>query len=137
MSVLADTHALVWFLHADERLSSRARRTLDNAQQDPAAGIVVSVATRMDLHYLVRKGTFDAEQVRRLWAVTADPALNISAADITSSVVEHFDRPELQALRDPWDRLITATAIDRGLPLVTRDEAITVVAAEGLLQVVW
>lgn len=52
-------------------------------------------------------------------------------------MVEHFDRPELQALRDPWDRLITATAIDRGLPLVTRDEAITAVAADALLEIVW
>ena len=42
MRVVADTHALIWFLEADEHLSARAREVLEQAQQDPDGGIVVS-----------------------------------------------------------------------------------------------
>jgi PIN domain nuclease of toxin-antitoxin system len=50
--VVADTHALIWFLEADERLSAPAREVLEQTQQDPDGGIVVSMASRLDLHYL-------------------------------------------------------------------------------------
>jgi PIN domain nuclease of toxin-antitoxin system len=135
--VVADTHALIWFLEADQRLSARAREVLEQAQQDPDGGIVVSVASRLDLHYLQRAGRFSPANVERWWAVTEDPSWNISSVAITGPVVAYFDSAELAALRDPWDRLITATAIDLGVPLVTKDRAITAVAETGAVEVIW
>lgn len=137
MRVVADTHALVWFLEADGRLSARAQEVLQQAQQDPAGGIIVSVASRLDLHYLRRAGRFSPADVQRWWAVTEDPSWNISSAAITGALVAHFDSAVLAALRDPWDRLITATAIDLGVPLVSKDRAITAVAETGAVQVIW
>jgi PIN domain nuclease of toxin-antitoxin system len=135
--VVADTHTFVWFHSEDARLSGRARDALDDAQRDPEGGIVLSVATRLDLHYLQRSARFSSEAVRRLWAVTDDPSANITVAAITAAVVDRFDAPELARLTDPWDRLITATAIELGVPLVTRDRAITAVATAGALEVIW
>ena len=137
MRVVADTHALIWFLEADGRLGARARDVLGQAQQDPDGGIVVSVASRLDLHYLQRSGRFSPAEVQHWWAVTEDPSWNISSAAITGPVVAHFDSARLAALRDPWDRLITATAIDLGIPLVTKDRAITAVAETGAVEVIW
>ncbi|MGY1642001.1 type II toxin-antitoxin system VapC family toxin [Geodermatophilus sp. SYSU D00703] len=137
MRVVADTHAFIWFLQADQRLSARAREVLEQAQQDPDGGIVVSVASRLDLHYLRRAGRFSRAEVQRWWAVTEDPSWNIISAAITGSVVAYFDSAGLAALRDPWDRLITATAIDLGTPLVTKDRAITTVGQSGAVEVIW
>ncbi len=137
MRVVADTHALVWFLEADERLSARAREVLEQAQQEPDGGIAVSLASRLDLHYLQRAGRFSADDVRRMWAVTEDPSSNISSVAITGPVVARFDSAELTVLRDPWDRLITATAIDFDAPLVTKDRAITTIGEAGAVQIVW
>ncbi len=137
MRVVADTHALLWFVEADQRLSVRAREVLQQAQQDPDGGIIVSVASRLDLHYLQRAGRFSPADVQRWWAVTEDPSWNISSASITGSLVAHFDSLELAALQDPWDRLITATAIDLVAPLVSKDRAITAVAETGVLEVIW
>lgn len=137
MRVVADTHALVWFLEGDQRLSARAREVLQQAQQDPDGGIIVSVASRLDLHYLQRTGRFGPADVQRWWAVTEDPSWNIHSAAIAGPVVAHFDSAALAALRDPWDRLITATAIDLGVPLVTKDRAITAVAETSAVQVIW
>jgi PIN domain nuclease of toxin-antitoxin system len=45
-----------------------------------------------------------------------------------------FDAAELTALRDPFDALICAAAIDLSLPLITRDE--TIVGA-GRVKTIW
>jgi hypothetical protein len=46
-------------------------------------------------------------------------------------------RPILASLRDPWDRLIVATAIELGVPLITADGAITALSESGVVEVVW
>ncbi len=108
---------------------------LEQAQQDPDGGIV-SMASRLDLHYLQRAGRFSPADVQRWWAVTEDPSWNISSAAITGPVVAYFDAAALAGLRDPWDRLITATAIDLGTPIFTKHRAITAIAQAGPVEIV-
>jgi PIN domain nuclease of toxin-antitoxin system len=95
------------------------------------------MASRLDVHYLQRAGRFSPADVEGWWAVTEDPSWNISSAPITGPVVAFFDSAELAALRDPWDRLITATAMELAAPLVTKDRAITAVAQTGAVEVIW
>ena len=45
MKVLLDTHALLWWLLADERLSATARRTIG----DDSTSVFVSAATAYEL----------------------------------------------------------------------------------------
>ena len=75
--------------------------TLERAQHHPDGGIAVSLASRLDLHYLHRAGRFSPDDVRRIWAVTEDPSSTTSAVPITAPAVAHFDSAELAALRDP------------------------------------
>lgn len=137
MSVLADTHALHWFLTAPEQLSRTALDRLHEAELDEAAGIAVSVASRIDLHYLVISGRLDASAATQIWSVTTYPDVNVRAVSVTPSIADRFGEPALAALRDPWDRLIVATAIDLDVPLITRDGAITQVGTTGVVEVVW
>jgi PIN domain nuclease of toxin-antitoxin system len=58
-------------------------------------------------------------------------------AAITGPVVAYFDSAELAALRDPWDRLITAMAMELAAPLVMKDRAIAAVAQTGAVEVIW
>lgn len=97
---------------------------------------MVSLTSRLDLHYLQRAGRFSHDQVQRIWSVTADAGTNISDHAITAAVVDRFDAAELSELRDPWDRLIAWTAMTLNVPLVTRDRVITRVAATGVLTVI-
>lgn len=53
---------------------------------------------------------------------------------ITLSVPAAFQQIARDALGDPWDRFMTATAMALGLPLVTRDQRIT---EPGLTDTTW
>ena len=98
---------------------------MHEAQLEGAPGLVVSVASRVDLHYLVASGRLDAALAAQVWAVTTYPDVNVRAAPVTETIAERFSDAELAALRDPWDRLIVASAIDLGMPLVTKDSVMT------------
>jgi len=62
------------------------------------------------------------------------PDSSLDPIPITTDVVAAFGSIPLPAIRDPWDRLIMATAIDLGLPLVSADAQI---AATGLVEILW
>ncbi len=48
----------------------------------------------------------------------------------------YFDAAALAGLQDPWDQLITATAIDLGAPLVTKDRALTAIGQAGAVEII-
>jgi PIN domain nuclease of toxin-antitoxin system len=137
--VLADTHALVWWLTDPAQLGSAARTELDAAQADSAGGIAVSVASRLDLHYLVKKGTFSESAADAMWNVTTDPTVNIWAVPVTSRIADRFGDQTIAAspLTDPWDRLIVATAVELGVPLITKDRKMRDLAPQIGISAIW
>jgi PIN domain nuclease of toxin-antitoxin system len=118
--VFADTHALIWYLFDEERLSSEARTALDGAI---AAGfpILVSAISIIEIIYLEEKHKIRAgaaERIRRACEVET-PSIEVIAVD---SVVAHGIRQiERADVPDMPDRIIAATAVALGVPLVTRD----------------
>jgi hypothetical protein len=63
-----------------------------------------------------------------------DPKTSLEAEPITLDVTAAFRQIPRDALGDPWDRFITATAMTLGLPLVTRDRRIR---ESGLVETIW
>ncbi len=135
MRVVADTHALVWYLldDPDRRLSPAAITALERAESTD--GIAVSVASVVDLWYVIRtRGTFTDDQLDRVLELLRDPETSLEAAPITLDVTAAFRQIPRDALGDPWDRFITATAMALGLPLVTRDGRIR---ESGPVETIW
>jgi PIN domain nuclease of toxin-antitoxin system len=133
--VVADTHALVWYLldDPDRRLSPAAITALEQAESTD--GIAVSVASVVDLWYVIRtRGTFTDEQLDQVLGLLHDPETSLEAAPITLDVTAAFRQIPRDALGDPWDRFITATAMALGLPLVSRDGRIR---ESGLVDTIW
>lgn len=132
MKVVADSHALVWFSQGSSQLSERAREALGEAEV--SEGIVVSVASLIDLWYVTQttKGvsTQELSDLRRLVTTSA----GIDLHPITVEVADRYTGIDRDLLRDPWDRLIAATALVLGVPLVTRDGPIH---SSGLVEAVW
>jgi PIN domain nuclease of toxin-antitoxin system len=133
--VVADTHALVWYLldDPDRRLSPGARTALERAES--INGIAVSVASVVDLWYVIRtRGTFTDDQLNQVLGLLRDPKTSLEAEPITLDVTAAFRQIPRDALGDPWDRFITATAMALDLPLVTRDRRIR---ESGLVETIW
>jgi hypothetical protein len=80
------------------------------------------------------------EQLRGIVALLDGPTSPLEGEPITMPITAAFEQIPLTMLRDPWDRLITATAMTLEVPLVTADAKIrrsglgrdNVVATSGL-----
>jgi PIN domain nuclease of toxin-antitoxin system len=133
--VVADSHALIWYLIDDprQRLSEAAIEALDRA--DATDGIAMSVATMIDLWYVVHtRRTLQPADLAALRDLAADPDTNLQAVPIDMDIAAAFARIPLEPLRDPYDRLILATAMALAVPLVTRDNKIR---QSGLVTTIW
>ena len=126
MTLLLDTHALVWFLTGSERLSGRAREAIE----DPANLVLASSAAAYEIGVKQRLGRLPQPVAREL------PRFMRRAR-----IVEHpigFDHATAASQlpgphRDPWDRLMIAQALADRLTVVTRDP----VFAEYGVPVLW
>jgi PIN domain nuclease of toxin-antitoxin system len=130
--VVADSHAIVWFVTGSERLSPNAAEALRTAEGEQS--ITVSVATLLDLWYVTQttQGVTANELQRVREVLVASPAVDLHPID--EAVADAFTSISRSVLSDPWDRFIVSTAIVLGVPLVTRDEAIR---AAGIVETVW
>ena len=132
MRVVADSHAIVWYVQGSSRLAEGARSALVESEQ--SEGIVVSVATLVDLWYVTQTTrSIGAEDVARLQA-RLDASANVDLHAIDVAVADAFTLIPRTVLTDPWDRFIVATAKALALPLVTRDGAIR---ESNLVETVW
>lgn len=116
MNVLLDTHAFIWWLDDDDRLSRRARRLILAAD----TGVFVSSATAWEMATKVRLGKVrDANgAVSRLGALIAERGMSELAISVAHAV-EAGSLPGPH--RDPFDRMLIAQARIEGLPIVSAD----------------
>ena len=131
LRAVADTHAAIWYIFADERLSATARTMIEEAAAD-GDQIAFSSITLAEIVYLSEKGRIDPATLDRLLtAVDSEDAVLIEVP---------FDRHVAQALRkvrrtevpDLPDRIIAATALHLGLPLISRDGKIQLSAVNTI-----
>jgi PIN domain nuclease of toxin-antitoxin system len=117
--VVADSHAIVWYLQGSRRLSAPATAALADAEGTD--GIVVSVATLVDLWYVTQttRAVTDADLTRLRDHLASSSAVALEPIDI--SIVDAATSIPRDVLTDPWDRFIVATAKALAIPLVTRD----------------
>lgn len=118
MRYLLDTHALLWWLMADPRLSRSAKYIIDN----PAVARHVSAVSAFEIANKVRIGKLDEARpaVEAFDIILAEAQFN--RLDITHShalLAGRLHSPH----RDPFDRLLAAQATLEGLTLLTSDQA--------------
>ncbi len=117
--ILFDTHVLFWWLGDPLRLSALAREWTEQSGPDPKV-ILISTVTLWELEYKRRAGKLSFKTpLREVW-----PSLKrMPGVEWVSPTAEDWLlAAELDwSHRDPADRLIAASAINRGVPVLTKD----------------
>jgi PIN domain nuclease of toxin-antitoxin system len=134
--VVADSHTLVWYLSRPERLTPSALEALSAAEAS-GQGIGVSALTLIDLWHATRKASqpVTAEEYEAVKQVVTDPSSGVEVLALTAEVAERYEAVPHPQVKDPFDRIIVATAWVSESPLVTADDAIR--ASGAPIEIVW
>jgi PIN domain nuclease of toxin-antitoxin system len=94
----------------------------------------LSVISLVEMVYLAERGRIGATVVESVLGLLRIPNLSYAAIDVDLDVVAALDRVPRDLVPDMPDRIIVATALYLGLPLVSRDERIR---EASVVPVVW
>lgn len=130
---VTDTHALHWHLIQDLRLSAPVRQVFAEAD----AGlhrIFVPGIVPIEMIYLVEKGRIPAQLVQQVFRLLDVVDGSYAVAPLDHRIAEALQNIPRSLIPDMPDRIITATAYQLGLPLITRDEKIQ---NSNLISTIW
>jgi len=116
VQVLVDTHAFLWWLAGNRRMSGAAREVID----DPRNDVLVSAASAWEITTKHRLGKLPGADVVAHDIMTAIENHGFQPLAITVAHAERAGRlpgPH----RDPFDRMLIAQSLAHDLPLVSND----------------
>jgi len=129
MSVVLDTHVLVWWLGDPDRLPPSFRAALHGASaEDP---LLVPDICLWEIATLVSLGRLHLDIPLADWLARATAPPLVQTVRITPEIAAEVASLPDAVHRDPGDRLIVATARVMGCPLLTLD---TRIRASGLVR---
>ena len=117
---VADTHAVVWYLFNNPRLSTRARRIIEDARKN-GDQIGVSSISLAEIVYLVEKGRIPHNTVSELLFALSDAEHPLQEIPFDNSVAVTMQDIRREDIPDMPDRIIAATGLRDGLPVISRD----------------
>lgn len=134
LSVVVDTHSLVWWFGGRARLSRSATIAIQDADQ-----ILISPISWWEIGLLVRDGRVVLDRPLGLWiALVMEDRRSVTAmlTPEAAAWAGQLDRTTFPG--DPADRLIYATARDLRVPLVSKDTRLHRHASRtGDVDVIW
>ncbi|WP_281636335.1 type II toxin-antitoxin system VapC family toxin [Flavobacterium marginilacus] len=116
MNLLLDTHTLLWYFEADEKLSEKAKTAIEN----PKNKIFISIAViwELSIKVSINKINFEDGFVNFLKTINKN-GIEILPISIESLIV----LSSLEFIhRDPFDRIMIAQFIFGKLTFITKDE---------------
>ena len=116
-AILLDTHVVHWWSAEPKRVSARARKALESADE-----LVIAAISWYELAWLARHDRIVVSVPIRSWLEGL--AAQLRTIGMTPAIAEAAVSLPSSFPRDPADRLIYATAVEHGLDLVTKDQKI-------------
>ena len=116
MKLLLDTHAFLWWLEGNKRLSANAHSAID----DDANDVVVSAVTAWEIANKHRQGKLPQAESVAQDVLGMIASQGFEEIDITVNDAQKAGQlPEIH--KDPFDRMLIAQAMERNMALVSKD----------------
>lgn len=117
-AILLDTNAVLWLVKSPDQVLPAALNILE----DPANALFVSAASAWEIATKTRLGRLDGTALLSSWSDILEAMgamdLPIDSADAALAGQLNWEH------RDPFDRVIVAQAMRRGLTIATSDKEI-------------
>ncbi len=117
---IADTHTALWFLFGDPRLSAAAKGFIDRVAA-ARQNIALSPISLAEIVYLVERNRLPATAFDDLRKAMANPSHVFEEAPFNTNVVEAMQRVPRSEVPDMPDRIVAATGVFFGVPVISRD----------------
>jgi PIN domain nuclease of toxin-antitoxin system len=119
--ILLDTNVVIWVAFDADRLSKKAKETLEEARRT-GEGLAISDMTLLELAMLVSKKRIPLDVSAESFLAQVETRFSVLPMNATICA-RAFALPRTY-FKDPADRIIGATALVEGIPLITADREI-------------
>jgi PIN domain nuclease of toxin-antitoxin system len=117
--IVADTHIIVWNALEPHKISKPARYALEQAND--SSGIIICDITLWEIAMLMKKKRLDPGTDYITFMQLIMSANNYVLKGISPDIAILSVSLPAEINQDPADRIITATSITMGFPLITAD----------------
>ena len=119
VDVVIDTNIVVFYFRDVAKLTKLAENAVDDAV-DGGTVFVPSIVL-VELVYLIEKNRVPAEVLDKLRQAFDDDTTAFELADLSRGVADELGKIDRSIVADMPDRIVAATALYLGIPLVTSD----------------
>ena len=130
--ILLDTHALIWWISDINKIPAKARLAIQNEVKKGQLGI--SSISLWEICMLVKKGRLKLSMNLDSWLQKVESLPILTFIPVDNYIAKTSVSIDSDALKDPADRIIVATALQSGLTLITGDQKIRKC---GLVKIIW
>ena len=122
MRTLLDTHAWLWWVTEDRRLSQRAKATIQKSQREDA--LWLSLISMWEIGKKVEKDQLVLDRPLDQWLDLATTLSGLHLAELTRPILVESCQLPRPFPGDPADQIIVATARHHEAVVVTKDRRI-------------
>lgn len=130
--IVLDTHVWIWWVNGHVQLSSAANQVIEQAVLNRA--IYISSISAWEVALLVKRGRLKLTTGVTDWIAKSERLPFVTFCPVDNRIATRSVVLPDEIQPDPADRIIIATALILGFPLVTKDERIR---ETNLLTTIW